>query len=202
MHVHLVELAARQLDLVAAWQLVEAGWTRAMVDHHVREHRWRPVHAGVYAVCHSPLTREQSWMAATLTAPDTVLSHASAGAYYGIWSFSARYETVTRPGNGGPRRHGDVLVSHSKTLDGDTTVHNGIPITTAARTIVDLALHGDPARMFREALRLKLTTPYLLAVGLQKHRGRRGTHGLKRLNDRYAAIPYARTRSNAEAKAL
>ena len=60
------EFAARQRDLVAAWQLLRAGWTRAMVDHYVREHRWRAVHRGVYALSYSPLSREQRRMAATL----------------------------------------------------------------------------------------------------------------------------------------
>jgi hypothetical protein len=31
------ELAARQADVVAAWQLLDAGWTRAMIDHHVKQ---------------------------------------------------------------------------------------------------------------------------------------------------------------------
>jgi hypothetical protein len=171
-----------------------------MVEQHARDHRWRRIHSGVYALTQSPLTREQLWVAATLTAPETFLSHASAGEHYGIWSFPGRYETVTRRGSGGPRRFGDVLISRSATLE--TTVRAGIPITAPERTIIDLAAHADPARMLREALRLKLTTPFLLAVSLEKHRTRRGTSRLRQLNDRYSGIPYSRTRSNAEAKAL
>jgi hypothetical protein len=54
----------------------------------------------------------------------------------------------------------------------------------------------------REALRLKVTTPHLLAVSLERHRGRRGTRLLKELAERYASLPYGRTRSNPEALAL
>jgi hypothetical protein len=56
--------------------------------------------------------------------------------------------------------------------------------------------------MFREALRLKVTTPHLIAVSLEKHGGRRGTRTLKELTERYGDIPYARARSDAEAFAL
>lgn len=198
MDVHLLELAASQRDLVGVWQLVRAGWTRAMVDQHVREHPWRRVHSGVYALTQAPLTREQRRMAATLTAPLSYLTHFSAGAHYGIWRFDAEYETIVRPGNKGRERPEGVLVRYSRTLEGDTTTHDGIRITTPERTIIDLGA----ARPMREALRLKLTTPYLLAVNLERHRTRRGVKRLKTLNDRYAGIPYSRCRSNAEAKGL
>jgi hypothetical protein len=141
-------------------------------------------------------------LAATLTAPHTFLSQASAGAHYGIRSHRGRFETVTRHGNAGPRQHRGLLISHSTTLHGHTTIHDGIPITSPERTLIDLAAHADPARPFREALRLELTTPYSLAVSLQQHATRRGTNKLKQLNDLYSAIPYSRCRSNAEAKAL
>src|SRR3954447_4547366 len=138
------EFAARQNDLVAAWQLVRAGWTRAMVDHYVREHRWRTVHAGVYALSYSPLSREQLRMAAALTAPNTFLSHFSAGAHYGIWRFDADYETIVRPGNRGRERSDGVLVRYSKSLPGHVGMYDGIPITSPARTLIDLAAHADP----------------------------------------------------------
>src|SRR3954454_13951833 len=202
MHVHLLELARTQRDLVAAWQLLDAGWTTKTVRHHAAEHRWCRIHSGVYALTQAPLTDEQRRMAATLTAPGSFLAYASAGAHYGIRSFNGRFETIVRHGNGGPRQHPRVLVSHSKTLDGNTTVHDGIPITSPERTLIDLAAHTDPARPLREALRLKLLTPYSLAVSLDKHRTRRGTNKLRALNDHYSGIPYSRCRSDAEAKAL
>ena len=196
MDVRLRELVAKQRDLVAAWQLRRAGWTWRAVKHHAAD--WRTIHSGVYALTQAPLTREQRRMAATLTAPNSFLSHFSAGAHYGIWSFDAGYETIVRPGNRGRERSDGVLTRYSKTLQGDTAVLDGIPITNPERTVIDLAA----ARPLREALRLKLTTPYLMAVSLEKHGNRRGTKKLKQLNDRYSGIPYSRCRSNAEAKAL
>ncbi len=198
MDVHLLELAARQRDLVAAWQLRGIGWTWAMVEQHAHDQRWRRIHSGVYALTQAPLTPPQLRMAATLTAPHSYLTHFSAGAHYEISRFDAGYETIVRPGDKGRERPRGVLVRYSKTLRGDTTTHDGIPITTPERTVIDLAA----PRPLREALRLKLTTPYSMAVSLAKHSGRRGTRMLKELNDRYSGIPYSRCRSNAEAKAL
>jgi hypothetical protein len=205
MHVHLRELAARQDDIVAGWQLLAVGWTPRMVEHRVRAHGWRVVHRGVYALTRSPMTRRQRWIAATLTAPGTVLSHASAGALWGFRPCEGRYETVTRPGSGGSRRHGGVLVLRSTVLDGHTTRRRGIPVTTAARALIELAPQLDPkatGRAFREALRLKATSREQLRQTLDGHPGHRGTALLRELADRYASIPYGRTRSNAEARAL
>jgi hypothetical protein len=200
MDVRLLELAARQRDVVAVWQLRRLGWTPDAVRHGLLH--WRKIHSGVYALTQAPLTREQRRMAATLTAPRSFLNHFSAGAHYGIWSFDAGYETIVRPGSRGRERSGGVLVRYSQTLHGATGTFDGIPITSPERTLIDLAAAADPARALREAKRLKLVTPYSLAVSLERHRSRRGTNRLKHLNDRYSGLPYSRCRSNAEAKAL
>src|SRR3954452_16226590 len=200
MDVHLRRLVATQRDLVAAWQLRRLRWSWDKVRHVTAD--WIAIHSGVYALTQSPLTVEQRRMAATLTAPDSFLCRFSAGAHYGIWSFEAGYETIVRHGDRGKERSDGVLVRYSTTLKGDVGQFDGIPITSPERTLIDLAAHADPARALREARRLKLTTPYSLAVSLEKHRNRRGTSRLKYLNDHYAGIPYSRCRSDAEAKAL
>src|SRR5215210_4561127 len=92
------ELAARQGDLIAAWQLVDAGLNRRAIEHRARQWGWRRVHQGVYALTSAPLTQRQRWIAATLTTPDSVLSHASAAACWGFRRNESRYEVVTRPG--------------------------------------------------------------------------------------------------------
>src|SRR5438270_1969376 len=201
MDVHLRALAAGQYDILAAWQLMAAGATRRMIDHRVETHGWRVVHRGVYALTNAPLTQHQRWIAAALTTPDSVLSHASAGACWGFRPFEASFETITCPGSGGRRRQKGLLVMRSSTLDYETTIHQGIPITTAARTVIDLAAHLDrkqTGRMFREALRLGVTTLGALKGTAVRHRGRRGAQFIGELATRYASLPYHRARSDAE----
>lgn len=190
---------------MAAWQLLAAGWTRWMIQHRVQEHNWRVVHAGVYALGAAPLSPRQLWIAATLSTPDSVLSHASAGARWGFRPWQGLFEIVTRPGSGGRRQIGTLLVCRSTSLAGDVTRYGGVTLTTGARTLVDLAPHltdVELARTFREAVRLRSTTIAELAETLRRHEGRRGTRPLRDLCARYADLPYARTRSNAEARAL
>ncbi|HEX4760457.1 MAG TPA: DUF559 domain-containing protein [Thermoleophilaceae bacterium] len=205
MDVRLRELAAKQDDVVAALQLAALGWSAKAVRHHVCRLGWRRVHSGVYALTSARLTRRQRWIAATLTSPDGVLSHASAAACWRFRSFEGGFEIVTRPGNGGPRRIGGVLVLRSTTLDGDLAMHDGIRITSGARTLIDLAPsigERDLRRAFREALRLGATDREHLRASLERHRYRRGTHILRQLTTHYRAVPYHRARSDPEGRAL
>ena len=117
----------------------------------------------------------------------------------------APFETVTRPGSGGPRSLDGVLVCRSTSLAGNTTTLDAIPITTPERTLINLApqLRSRAlARAVREAIRLRTTTPSDLLVALARHRGRRGTARLHAAVARYAGLPLNRTRSDAEALAL
>jgi hypothetical protein len=144
-------------------------------------------------------------MAATLTAPGTFLSHGSAGACFGFRPFQGRLQAVTRAGNHERRRRAGLIVFHSTAGEQDTTVHQGIPITTAARVLIDITPGlNDSAtgKAFREALRLKTTTTGLILATLDRHARRPGTPLLRDLAGRYRKIPYARTRSDAEALAL
>jgi uncharacterized protein DUF559 len=205
MHPHLRTLAARQLDVVAVWQLREGGWTSRMIKHHAWRDGWRRIHRGVYALNSAPLSRQQLWMAATLTSPDSYLSHASAGAHYGFRRWTGSFEVITRPGRAGRRRHDRLLVFWSTTLEGDTTRHRGIPTLSAARVLLELAgwvPEKQTRRAFREALRLKVTDRTRLGTTLGRHAGRPGTPLLGHLTKRYGSLPYARARSDPEGLAL
>lgn len=198
-------LVAAQQDLIAAWQLCGLGWSRSKIRHWLERQHWQVIHDGVYALTLSPLTRRQRWIAATLTAPKTFLSHSSAGACWGFRPWEANFETVLRAGSGGPRQTGALRVFRSTMLVDDTGKLDRIPITTAERTLVDLASslsRRATAKAFREAIRLKTTTTREIAATLGRHRGRRGTRVLKELTDRYSGLPYSRCRSDAESRAL
>lgn len=202
----LSELAARQADVVARWQLLGLGWSARQVERWVTRNGWSALHDGVYALTRAPLTRRQLWFGATLTTPATALCGGSGGACVGFYSFAPGYETVVRPGSGGPTRHDGLLVYRSLVLAGEVTRWDGILVTTAERTMIDIAAgcRADRAvaRMFREALRLKATSVRRVERALDRHRGRRGTRVLRELVGRYGDIPYERARSDAEARGL
>lgn len=202
----MAQLAGAQFNRVSRQQLVELGLSEDAIAHRVAAGRFVIVEEGVFA--HAPVLEHDDWghwMGATLTAPGTVLSHFSAASASGFWSLPRAFETVTRPGNGGPRRHGGILVFRSTTLEGEVTTLRGVPITSTARTVLDLAARvGDRAlaRAVRDAIRLGLTTTEALADTLGRHRGRRGSRRLAAVLARYTGLPIDRARSGAEVRAL
>ena len=203
--VRIADLAGRQFNRISLAQLQELGLSESAIVHRVANGRLLAVEQGVFAV--APVLDDDwgRWMAATLTAPRTELSHASAAAAWGFWSLPRAFETVTRPGSGGPRRHGGILAFRSQTLDRRCTVHRGVPITTVPRTILDLASGTSDralARAVREAIRIKVTTLAALTESTLEHRGRRGVARLTNILARYSGLPLARARSGAEVRAL
>jgi hypothetical protein len=201
----IAELAARQFNRISRRQLLELGMTDKAISHRVAAGRLVAVEQGVFAI--APVMDDDwgRWMGATLTAPGSVLSHLSAASAWGMLSMSRPLERVTRPGSGGPRRHGGVLAYRSSTLDGDVVDITGIPITSVPRTLLDLSVtvgNAALARALREAVRLELTTLAALGDRLGDYRGRRGSRRLADTVARYAGLPLERARSGAEVRAL
>jgi very-short-patch-repair endonuclease len=204
--VGLIELAGRQFNRVSRRQLLELGYSARSIDRRLSAGRLVIVEEGVFAVApvlaHDPWGR---WMAATLTAPVTVLSHRSAAVAWGALTREPELTTVTRPGSGGPQRHGGLRVHRSTTVTADLDRCRGIPITSPPRTLVDLAATEGPAtlaRATREAIRLGHTDVRRIADHLGACRGRRGTRRLALTLERYAGLPIARARSGAEIRAI
>jgi very-short-patch-repair endonuclease len=134
-------LADAQYGVIARAQLIDAGLTDAGVARRVRDGRLRRLHRGVYAVGHRALTAEGRWLAAVLAGgPGAVLSHATAAAAWDLRRAGGTFIHVTVPTRGGRERRAGLRLHRSNTLGAtDVTVHRGIPITTPARTIIDLA---------------------------------------------------------------
>src|SRR4051794_19223938 len=108
---------------------------------------------------------------------DAVLSHAAAGALWGLRPSGATIIDVTVPGSGGRQRRTGIRVHRARHLDGRTTTHEGIPVTTPERTILDLAatLQRRPLeRVLDQAENTRLTdVPSLVAIARTTpgHRG-------------------------------
>jgi hypothetical protein len=198
-------LAGAQFNRVSRGQLAGLGLSAAAIAHGLAAGRLVRVEQGVFAM--PPVLGHDDWglwMGATLTALGTVLSHGSAASAWGL-SRRGRLVTVTRPGNGGPRRHGGVLVFRSSTLQGEYRTLRDIPITTVPRTLLDLAARSrtqELARAVREAVRMRLTTLEAIADCLERHPRRRGSRRLLAVLGRYSGLPIERARSGAEVRAL
>jgi predicted transcriptional regulator of viral defense system len=132
-------VAGRQHGLITSAQLQAAGLDRFGASKRVRTGRLHPLYRGVYAVGHSRLSQEGRWMAAVLAAGEgAVLSHLAAAVHWRIWRRRWDGIDVLVPGN--RRTREGFRVHRARHLDRrDTTIYQGIPITTPARTLVDLA---------------------------------------------------------------
>jgi predicted transcriptional regulator of viral defense system/very-short-patch-repair endonuclease len=137
-------VAATQHGIVTRAQLLSAGVSEDAIDRRLRAGRLLRVHRGVYAVGHIPPSPHAKSMAAVLACgPHAVLSHRSAAALYGLLRHHGPVE-VTAPSN---HTHRGITV-HRSTL-ADRTTHYGVPVTTPARTLLDLADVLDPAALTR-----------------------------------------------------
>jgi hypothetical protein len=140
----IARIATVQHGIVARGQLLALGLSAEFVDRGVRRGRLHVVHRGVYAVGHRSLTLDGRWMAATL-ATGGALSHASAAAAWDLRPRGSGTIHVTVRRTGRARRPG-IRLHRSRLGPHDTTTHRHIPITTPARTMIDLAatLAGRP----------------------------------------------------------
>jgi very-short-patch-repair endonuclease len=189
-------LAAEQWGVVSADELRECGLSYKAVEVRVASGRLHLKHRGVYAVGHPNLTVEGHFLAAVKACgPTAVLSHFSAAVLYELFRWDDRFPEVTVPGTT-TRQHRGIRVHRSSVLDvPDVTRHKGIPTTTPARTLVDLAATLD-YRPLRRAVRQAhtLVTTRQLLDTLARLGQRRGVTKLARI---LAAGP-APTRSELE----
>jgi very-short-patch-repair endonuclease len=171
-------LAARQHGVIAARQLAALGVAQRAVSHRVAAGRLHRVHHGVYAVGHRVLTGHGCWMAAVLACgPDAALSHASAAALWEIRYSDSAYTDVSVPRTGARSRPG-LRIHRPRTLPhNEVTVRHGIPVTTPARTVLDMAARLSESRLeslLNEVERRELTDYPALAALARAHAGHRG----------------------------
>jgi very-short-patch-repair endonuclease len=197
-----LELAEKQYGVVARTQLRALGLSDTTIRGWVRKGRLQRLHRGVYAVGHRVLRPEGRMLAAALACgPGAVLSHRSAAL---LWQLRPSdrvpvdVTTTVRCGESDP----GIDVHRARTLDPlDVTEHRGVPVTTVARTLVDLAGVIDKPGLLRALNQAEILGLYdhaALTETLERSNGRRGAQALR------AALttPHALTRSELEAQFL
>jgi very-short-patch-repair endonuclease len=132
------EVARGQRGLITVAQLRACGISHSSIEKAVRSGRLHRLHQGVYAVGHRALVREDHWLAAVLACgADAVLSHRCAATGWGIRDGVGPLIDVTIR-SGGRRRPG-ITIHRCRLEPYELARHLDIPITSPARTMVDLA---------------------------------------------------------------
>lgn len=194
-------LAARQWGVVSVPQLRALGLTRGEIEHRGEAGRMHRLHRGVYAVGHAHLGREGRYLAAVLACgPRAVLSYRSAAVWWGLLQYAGVRVDVTSPHGrhavtGVARHQARSLAAH------DTTTHEGMPITSVARTLLDVAATATRHQLERalaQAERLQLYDGHAIADVLARTNGHRGRKALAAASAREPAF----TRSDLESTFL
>ena len=172
-------MATEQHGVVARRQLRSMGLGPGAINFRLEIGRLHVLFRGTYAVGHRDVSREGMRMAATLTyGEDAALSHFAAGAHWPLLP-GARGLHVTVPRRVKPRPR--VTTHHLPLAADEVTVHDGIPITTPARTIFDLGIYGRRTveRAIHEAEHQKLYDRLSLEDLLRRYPGRKGAEVIR-----------------------
>jgi very-short-patch-repair endonuclease len=156
--------------------MARIGAPRSTVSDALRDGRLHRVHQGVYAVGHKALTWEGRVMAAVIARPGSVAGHVTAGWAHGL--LRSRPETVHLTAPTRQRLKRDFVVHFALLEPEDMTTVDGIPVTSPARTVLDLAANPrrDLARLLRRADDLDLLDRRRFEALLSRTRGHKG-HG-------------------------
>jgi predicted transcriptional regulator of viral defense system len=164
-------------------QLLVAGLGADAIDYRAKVGRLHRIHRNVYAIGHRPPSPHARAMAAVLACgAHAALSHQSAAA---LWEIVANSDPVMHVTARSNHALGGVRVHRSRTLTADQiTTHFGIPVTTPARTIIDLAdvlPDAALARAFNEAqLKRRARIDDIVSL-LARSPGRRAANRVSRL---------------------
>ncbi len=196
-------MATVQHGVVARRQLLSMGMSAGEIRGRAERGSLGLVHRGLYAVGHGKLTQEGRWMAAVLASGEgAVLSHRSAGQLWGLTSRSGSIPEVTRT-TSFRKRAG--IRAHRATLGADEVeAVDGIPATSASRTLLDLAANLDERpleRAMNEAEVRGLTSALSLPDLIRRHGRHRGAAAIRSALEA-SGEPLGITRSGLEERFL
>jgi very-short-patch-repair endonuclease len=175
------EIAGAQRGLITRSQLSAVGIGEGSVRHRVAKGTLHAVFRSVFAVgspSHAPLGAET---AALLHAgDDTVISHDSAAALWGLTDFPS-FVAITLMGRR-VRDQPGLHVHRVPALDvRDLRLRDGLPVTSPARTLIDCASHPNIDRLLNEARALKLAKDAELEAAMDRCPRRKGVAALRAL---------------------
>jgi very-short-patch-repair endonuclease len=160
---------------VSLAQLLEVGLGEGAIWHRVRLGRLVRVHRGVYAVGHAQLTAVGWRWAAVLACGGpgrATLSHRSAAVVWDLLPSPAKFDVTTLGAAHGAAK---IRVHRGALTADDLTTVDGLPLTTVARTLVDLSATLTPhqaERLVHRAEHLRLLDTRSLDEQLARAQGR------------------------------
>jgi very-short-patch-repair endonuclease len=175
------QVAAAQRGLVHRSQLRELGITRGSYEHRVQVGSLHRVLPSVLSVMQPLIEPWAAETAALLYAGENaVLSHETAAALWGLTAIPS-FVAITLIG----RKVESQPQLRQYRVSGldvrDVRLHQGFPVTSPARTLIDCASTSHVDRLLNEARALKLVKDAELEAAMTRCPGRKGTGPLRAL---------------------
>ena len=128
---------------------------REAISRRVKSGRLIVVYRGVYAVGHVPrLPQDRAYGALLACGPKAVLSHGTAATVYGIYRRWDLPFEVTAPGL---RRRNGIRAHRARLTRNDTSMQQGLRVTSPARTLLDMAPRLTDKQLRRAFNELRLS---------------------------------------------
>lgn len=184
-------LAAGQHHVVSRAQLLALGLSTEEIRHLIESRRIHRVRRGIFAVGRPQLSRYGEWMADVLSfGDDAALDGYSAAALWEIQPDAPHRKTSLSVPAEVLRRRPTLVVHRRPALRPAAHVkrHHGIPVTTPALTLVDIARDLRPRDLegaINEADKRDLIDPESLRVALEDFAGWPGVRALRKVLDRH-----------------
>jgi very-short-patch-repair endonuclease len=181
----IARVAGRQDNVITHDQCFVAGLGRGAIARRLEAGVMQWMHRGVYLLGAAPPSRMASARAAVMACGEgAVVSHRSAAEMFGLLPETDRDVDVTVVGRN-PGVHAGVRVHRPRGLARhEVTKMRGIPVTTVARTIADIAATepaNDVMHAWQEALYRRIVTPGAVAAVLKREPRRKGAPVIRAL---------------------
>lgn len=178
-------MAALQRGRIAFRQLRAIAVAPASIDWLVARNHLFPSLRCVFCVGHTAPTELAAETEALLSVRDgAALSHWSAAALLGLWTPAPTVIDVTVDDAPSARNPG-VKVHRSRSLEGnDVWIRNGLPVTSPARTLLDIAVSATDRQLevaFDRAIVERIVRPAHIADLLDRAGGHQGRGRLRAL---------------------
>lgn len=176
-------LAAAQHGVFTRKQVARLGATKDVIRRRIQTGGWDPVAPDVFRLAGTAASWPQSLMVACLAwGEGSVISHRAAAALWRLSGFPPGPIELTVPRD---RRRSAPGIVHRRALTPvDTTTIDRIPVTTAARTLIDVASVADEDAVeeaLDDALRRRVVSIVRLRWRVHELPRRRGVVLMRRL---------------------
>jgi len=202
----IARIAARQKGLITREQLLRCGLGRGAIDHRLKNGRLHRYHPGVYVVGHTSLEQFGGELAAVLYyRGHAIVSHRTAALVWGLVESPPDEVTLTVVDSDCRSRPGLRLHRAARIDRSDVQAQRGLPLTSAARTLLDLAGGASGVELedaLAKARGRRLVRDEEIRAAISRAPNRRGASRMSRLLGSGRRSGFTRSKAERRLRAL